>query len=97
MQTYFRGRRNVDLLDMYNQHYISATEYQQALATPLPSQQYVLPPSQQSKDPGYGDFTSWVEQQVLANAKRLPNPYTSGYRIDMRAFLTSRCRTRHSA
>lgn len=81
MQAYFHGRRNVDLLDMYNQHYISATEYQQALATSLPSQQYVLPPSQQSKDPGYGYFTSWVEQQVLANAKRLPNPYTSGYRI----------------
>jgi penicillin-binding protein 1A len=81
VQTYVRERRNVDLLDMYNQHYISATEYQQALATSLPSQQYVLPPSQQSKDPGYGYFTSWVEQQVLANAKRLPNPYTSGYRI----------------
>jgi penicillin-binding protein 1A len=81
VQGYFLNRRNTDLLDMYNQGYISQAEYQQAVATPLPQQQYVIPPSEQLRNPGYGYFTSWVEQQVLDDSTQLPNPYTSGYHI----------------
>jgi penicillin-binding protein 1A len=67
---------------MYNQGYLTLAEYQQAVAAPLPPQQDVIPPSQQLANPGYGYFTSWVEQQVLDDSKQLPgSPYTSGYRI----------------
>jgi len=81
VQPYFRYRRDIDLVDMLHQGYLTPSEYQTAINTPLPQQQYVIAPSQQTSNPNYGYFTSWVEQQVLDDSKELPNPYTSGYRI----------------
>ena len=78
-QQYIR-RRQV-LFDMHQQGYISAQEYKVALQTPLPEPQYVIPPGDEDTNPGYGYFTSWVEQQILDDKKELPNPYTSGYEI----------------
>ncbi|MGD0198129.1 MAG: transglycosylase domain-containing protein [Solirubrobacteraceae bacterium] len=80
-EPYFYNRRNTDLLYMLKDGYLSSAEYEQAVKTPLPPPQYVVPPSNQSPNPGYGYFTSWVEQQVLADKKSLPHPYTGGYRI----------------
>lgn len=78
---YFRGRRNIDLLDMLNQGYITKAEYLQATGTPLPQPQYVIAPEDEVSNPGYGYFVSWVEQQILDDHKLLPNPYTAGYGI----------------
>jgi penicillin-binding protein 1A len=78
-------RRNQVLLDMLKQGYIplnGAGGYLVAQATPLPQAQYVVAPGDEARNPGYGYFTSWVEQQVLDDKKELPqNPYTAGYRI----------------
>jgi penicillin-binding protein 1A len=78
-------RRNLVLLDMLKQGYIplnGAGGYLVAQATPLPQAQYVVAPGDEARNPGYGYFTSWVEQQVLDDKKELPqNPYTAGYRI----------------
>jgi penicillin-binding protein 1A len=77
-------RRNAVLLDMYHQGYIPLNGlggYFAAKATPLPQSQYVVAPGDQASNPGYGYFTSWVEQQVLDDKKKLPDPYTGGYRI----------------
>jgi penicillin-binding protein 1A len=79
-----RYRRNRVLLDMYQQGYIPLNGlggYLAAKATPMPQSQYVIAPGDQASNPGYGYFTSWVEQQVLDAKRRLPDPYTGGYRI----------------
>ncbi|HEX2702280.1 MAG TPA: transglycosylase domain-containing protein [Solirubrobacteraceae bacterium] len=77
-------RRNLVLLDMYNQGYIPLHGYGgylEAKATPLPQAQYVIAPGDEASNPGYGYFTSWVEQQIIDDKKELPSPYTGGYRI----------------
>jgi penicillin-binding protein 1A len=76
-----QARRKVVLFDMYQQGYISREEYAQALTTPMPQAQYVITPGNAYTKPGYGYFTSWVEQQVLDDSHKLPNPYTSGYAV----------------
>ena len=82
-QNYFHARRNIVLYDMWEQGYLSRSEYLTAVATPLPQPQYVIAPraTSRTQNPGYGYFTSWVEQQVLADGKYLPDPYTAGYQI----------------
>ena len=59
-------RRSLVLKDMYDQHYISAAQYHEAMIQPLPSAQDVHPPQAPPVDglqTGY--FTSWVEQQLI--------------------------------
>jgi penicillin-binding protein 1A len=79
--SYYLARRDIDLEYMKADGYLTSAELQTALNTPLPLAQYVIAPGDEATNPGYGYFTSWVEQQVLDDSKRLPNPYTSGYRI----------------
>jgi penicillin-binding protein 1A len=84
IQQYEQARRNLVLLDMYEQGFIplhGLGGYEQALATPLPQQEYVVAAGDEARNPGYGYFTSWVEQQILDDKKQLPNPYTAGYQI----------------
>jgi penicillin-binding protein 1A len=56
-------RRNLVLHDMYEQHYISATEYARDVNRPLPTAATVQRPSEPSAAPY---FTSWLRPQVLA-------------------------------
>jgi penicillin-binding protein 1A len=80
-QKYFHARRDLVLYDMWQQTYISKSEYLAAYNTPMPQPQYVIAPGNQDTNPGYGYFTSWVEQQVLYDKRLLPSPYTAGYQI----------------
>ena len=65
--TIARERRDVVLQDMFAQHYIDHTQYENALAAPLPDPSEVEPP-ELTTEGGYntGYFDDWVEQQVLA-------------------------------
>ena len=81
IQQWATGRRDTVLLDMYDQGYIYKSEYVQAYETPVPASEYVIPPGTEYTKPGYGYFTSWVEQQILEDKAALPNPYTAGYHI----------------
>ncbi len=61
-----KERRAVVLKDMLEQHYITATQYQEGVEQPVPGQQTVQPPQVPPVDglqTGY--FTSWVEQQLI--------------------------------
>jgi penicillin-binding protein 1A len=58
-----RERRNLVLRDMYQQHYISATEYARDRNEPLPTEADVQQPSEPTAAPY---FTSWLRPQVLA-------------------------------
>jgi penicillin-binding protein 1A len=77
------ARRNgVVLKDMYEQHYLSYTDYVKALDTPLPTAKQIQQPEQQPSAAPY--FTSWVEPQVvqaLENEGLSPNEalYESKY------------------
>ncbi|HEX3617062.1 MAG TPA: transglycosylase domain-containing protein, partial [Solirubrobacteraceae bacterium] len=56
-------RNDVVLKDMYEQHYLTWTQYQTARNTPLPTAAQIKAPEQQPTAAGY--FTSWVEPQVV--------------------------------
>jgi penicillin-binding protein 1A len=59
-----KARRNdVVLKDMYEQHYLSYQQYQNAKHTPLPTRAQIQQPEQQPSAAPY--FTSWVEPQVV--------------------------------
>jgi penicillin-binding protein 1A len=77
----YKARRDLVLFDMWQQGYIAKSEYVTAYNTPLPESQYVIAPGNEASNPGYGYFTSWVEQQILSDSKYLPSPYTAGYQI----------------
>ncbi len=79
--SYYHARRDEVLFDMWQQGYISKSEYLTGKASPMPPARYVIAPGNEDTNPGYGYFTSWVEQQVLSDKKYLPNPYTAGYQI----------------
>lgn len=78
---YAYDRRQLALSDMYQQGYITEEEYEDGIHTPMPQAQYVISPGNAYTTPGYGYFASWVEQQVLDDSNKLPNPYTSGYHV----------------
>jgi penicillin-binding protein 1A len=59
------GRRNLVLNDMYQQQYISYSQYQQALSEALPTAKYIQPPQPKVKTPSAAYFTTWVRQQVI--------------------------------
>ncbi len=59
-----KARRNdVVLKDMYEQHYLSYTQYVAARDTPLPTRSEIRQPQQQPSAAPY--FTSWVEPLVV--------------------------------
>jgi penicillin-binding protein 1A len=61
-----RERRAVVLRDMFEQHYISEAQYNEAISQPLPAPQDVQPPQSPPVDglqTGY--FSTWVEGQLI--------------------------------
>ena len=56
------GRRNLVLDRMYEQGYITAAQFEQARAEPLPPPSTIEPPKVDSEAPY---FTSWVRQQLV--------------------------------
>jgi penicillin-binding protein 1A len=59
------ARRNLVLKDMYEQGYISYSQYQTALAEVVPAASYIEPPEPKVKEPGAAYFMTWVRQQVI--------------------------------
>jgi penicillin-binding protein 1A len=62
-----RGRRNLVLRNMFQQHYISREQYQQGLAAPIPTAADIQQPSEPTAAPY---FTSWLRPQILAAVGR---------------------------
>jgi penicillin-binding protein 1A len=61
-----RARRNLVLLQMLEQGYLTRTDYEESIAQALPAPKDIQPPHQtlvEGVDAGY--FTSWVSQQVI--------------------------------
>jgi penicillin-binding protein 1A len=58
-----KGRRNLVLYDMWQQHYISESDYYRYRNTPMPTTAQIRQPEQLSSAAPY--FTSWVEPQVV--------------------------------
>jgi penicillin-binding protein 1A len=64
--TFARERRNTVLRQMYEQGYLTWSEYGEDVAQPLPSAADIQAPQEpmvEGTDTGY--FTSWVDQQVI--------------------------------
>jgi penicillin-binding protein 1A len=57
------GRRKLVLTNMYQQHYISRIQYEQALQAPLPTENDLEQPQEPTAAPY---FTSWLRPQILA-------------------------------
>jgi penicillin-binding protein 1A len=57
------GRRNLVLLNMYQQHYISRAEYESSIVQPLPKAADIEQPQEPAAAPY---FTSWLRPQILA-------------------------------
>jgi penicillin-binding protein 1A len=57
------GRRNLVLLNMYQQHYISRLQYEQGINARLPSAQDIEQPQE---PPAAPYFTSWLRPQILS-------------------------------
>jgi len=58
-----KGRRNLVLKDMLEQHYITEAQYRHGTAQPLPTASLI----QQPQEPGAAPyFTSWLRPQILA-------------------------------
>ena len=55
------ARRNLALKDMLDQHYISQSQYQQGVNTPVPTQADIQQPAEPSAAPY---FTSWLRPQI---------------------------------
>jgi penicillin-binding protein 1A len=72
-----RRRRNLVLLDMYRQHYITAAQYYQGIAEPLPAAADIQQPVQETAAPY---FTSWLTPQILAAVGRNLPPSVGAYR-----------------
>jgi penicillin-binding protein 1A len=70
-------RRNLVLRAMYAQHVINRTQFAQAVAEGLPTQQDLTPPEEHSTQPY---FTSWVRQQAV-NAFGATKAFTGGLKI----------------
>jgi penicillin-binding protein 1A len=59
------ARRNLVLNDMYQQGYITYSEYSYAMSQALPTAADIVPPQDKSANPGLGYYTSWIRQQVI--------------------------------
>jgi penicillin-binding protein 1A len=70
-----RARRNLVLLDMYRQRYITGGQYETAIARPLPTRTQILQPQEPTAAPY---FTSWLAPQILAAMGS--NPSVAEYR-----------------
>ncbi|MEO6857660.1 MAG: transglycosylase domain-containing protein [Solirubrobacteraceae bacterium] len=57
------GRRNLVLLNMYQQHYISHAQYESSIIQPLPTASDIEQPQEPTAAPY---FTSWLRPQILA-------------------------------
>ena len=62
-----RARRDVVLADMLSQGYISQAQYDQAKATPLPTEQDIEQPEE---PPAAPYFTSWLGPQIITAMER---------------------------
>ncbi|MDQ3769731.1 MAG: transglycosylase domain-containing protein, partial [Actinomycetota bacterium] len=60
-----RERRDTVLRAMRDQDRLLASEYDDAVAQPLPAPEQINPPTVRSATPGSAYFTSWVRQQVV--------------------------------
>ncbi len=58
-----RGRRNLVLRNMLDQHYITQQQYDQGIVAPLPTANDLQQPSEPTAAPY---FTSWLRPQILA-------------------------------
>src|SRR6202044_2619369 len=57
------GRRNLVLQDMFQQHYLTRTQYDAALAEKLPTAADIEQPTEPTAAPY---FTSWLRPQILS-------------------------------
>jgi len=57
-----RGRRNLVLGDMFEQHYITRQQYLEGIAQPLPTPALIQQPQEPAAAPY---FTSWLRPQIL--------------------------------
>ena len=76
-----RARRNLVLLQMFQQGYLKRTEYEESVIEPLPAAQDIQLPNQpliDGIDTGY--FDSWVGQQVI-DRYHAGRAYDGGLRI----------------
>ncbi len=60
-----RDRRDVVLEKMFEQGYLTPSEYDFALAHDVPARDQVQPPRIQTATKGSGYFTTWVRQQLI--------------------------------
>ena len=60
-----RRRRDVVLEKMLEQGYLTRSEYERAVAHPVPPRRQVQPPRIQTATKGSGYFTTWVRQQLI--------------------------------
>ena len=60
-----KGRRDIVLEKMFEQGYVTQSEYDDAVEMPVPSRSQVQPPRIQTATKGTGYFTTWVRQQLI--------------------------------
>ncbi|MDQ3677664.1 MAG: transglycosylase domain-containing protein, partial [Actinomycetota bacterium] len=60
-----KRRRDVVLDKMFEQGYLNRSQYEHAVAYPVPSRGQVQPPRIQTATKGSGYFTTWVRQQLI--------------------------------
>ena len=74
-------RRNLVLKDMFEQGYLTLSEYQaDSLQSPPPAAD-IQSPSEEDIDPSAGYFAQWIENQLLANRRYGQSIYSAGYHI----------------
>jgi penicillin-binding protein 1A len=75
------ARRNEVLREMWQQGYLTQSEYQADTPASLPAAAYIQSPSEEDTNPSAGYFVQWIEQQLLANRQYGQAIYTAGYHI----------------
>lgn len=79
------ARRQLVLQQMYEQGYLTQSEYQQALQVSLPPAADIQSPSAEDVDPSAGYFVQWVENQLTLNPNqplyRGQSVFSAGYTI----------------
>ncbi len=78
-------RRNLVLYDMYEQGYLTQTEYQADLAVSLPPAIFIQSPSEEDVDPSAGYFVNWIQNQLTLDTGQPlylgQSVYSAGYTI----------------
>jgi penicillin-binding protein 1A len=75
-------RRNIVLKDMWEQGYLTETEYEQDTEVSLPSPEYVESPSEANTNPISGYFASWVASQLASSSSPFKKiVYGGGLRV----------------